>query len=473
MRAVDVAIIGAGTAGLSARREVAKLTDNYVVIDDGVLGTTCARVGCMPSKVLIQVANDFYRRHSLAEEGISGAEHLRIDHAEVMAHVRKLRDRFVRGVMGGLQSWEGHLIRKRARFESLDVLDLGDEKIQAKTTIIATGSSPILPGPWRNVAHRLVDTDAFFELPTLPKRIVVVGLGVIGLELGQALSRLGVEVTAVTLDKALGGLSEPALQDYAFEKIGREFPIHLEPVESLREDGDDLVLVLRSGKELRADRALLTMGRRPNLAGLGIEDVGIVTTRGIPAFDGGTFRVERTPWYLVGDVNAARPLLHEAADEGRIAGYNAVRPEAHCFKRRTGLGITFSDPNIAVVGQSHRQLTEAGADFVIGEASYEGQGRAIVKLKEVGRLHVYADRATGALLGSELFAPEGEHLAHLLAWAMAAGLSVRETLSLPFYHPVLEEGLRTALRAAAGQVATNPGTLEVLRCADPPVGVKA
>ncbi len=475
MRQVDVAIIGAGTAGLSARREVAKVTDNYVIIDDGILGTTCARVGCMPSKVLIQVANDFHRRHKLAQEGISGGEALTIDHAEVMEHVRALRDRFVRGVMSSFEGFSEKLIRKRARFAALDVLDLGDEKIRATKTVIATGSSPIVPGPWRELSHRLIDTDDFFELPTLPKRVVVIGLGVIGLELGQALSRLGVEVTAVTLDKAVGGLTDPALQDYAFSTFEGEFPIHLEPVESLREDAatGDLLVVLRSGQELRADSALLTMGRRPNVGGLGIEELGIATTRGIPAFDSGTFRVDGTPWYLAGDGNAERPLLHEAADEGRIAGYNAVRDEPHCFQRRTGLGITFSDPNIAIVGESHRALSDAGVDVITGAASYEGQGRAIVKLKEVGKLHVYADRASGRLLGAELFAPEGEHLAHLLAWALASGLTARETLSLPFYHPVLEEGLRTALRDAARQTAQQPGELEVLRCADPPVGVRA
>ena len=112
MKKLDVIIIGAGTAGLSARREVEKKTSNYLVVDDGPLGTTCARVGCMPSKVLIQVANDYHRRHSLAEEGIHGASELSLDGKEVMQHVRKLRDRFVRGVMGGMEEWtKEHLLR--------------------------------------------------------------------------------------------------------------------------------------------------------------------------------------------------------------------------------------------------------------------------------------------------------------------------------------------------------------------------
>ena len=120
MKNYDVAIIGAGTSGLSARREVARLTDSYVVIDEGELGTTCARVGCMPSKVLIQVAEDFHRRGHYDAIGITGGDSLAVDTTRVMSHVRSLRDRFVRGVRNDMESWIGdHLIRKRARFADL------------------------------------------------------------------------------------------------------------------------------------------------------------------------------------------------------------------------------------------------------------------------------------------------------------------------------------------------------------------
>ena len=198
MREVEVAIIGAGSAGLAARREVAKVTDNYVVIEAGALGTTCARVGCMPSKVLIQAANDFERRKQMAEEGILGSEQLRIDTKQVMAHVRKLRDRFVRAVKNDMNDWvQTHLIQKRATFVDRNTLDLGDEKIRAKKIIIATGSRPILPKAWEPYKSHLINTDQFFEQEDLPGSVAIIGLGVIGLELGQALHRLGVRVTGV------------------------------------------------------------------------------------------------------------------------------------------------------------------------------------------------------------------------------------------------------------------------------------
>lgn len=465
-----VAIIGAGTAGLSARREVARVTDDYVVIDDGVLGTTCARVGCMPSKVLIQVANDFHRRGAFAEQGIEGADQLRVDQPAVMRHVRALRDRFVRAVRADMTSWEDHLLRKRARFIDLNTLELTEPgapttRITADRIVIATGSTPILPRAWEPFRHRLFDTDTLFERESLPARLAVVGLGVIGLELGQALSRLGVQVVGVTIDDAYGGLSDPVVRAYAHGVFSAELPVHVSPVERLEEEGDQLVLHLADGTRLEVDAALLTMGRRPQLASLGVSEL-VPTERGLPAFAQNTFRVEGAPWYIVGDANARRPLLHEAADEGRIAGYNAARDTDHCFQPRTSLTVTFSEPNIAMVGESHRQLEARGADFVTGSVSFEGQGRAIVKLAESGLLHVYAERGSGKLLGAELIAPDGEHLAHMLSWAISAGASARDVLAFPFYHPTIEEGLRTALRAAARLASDDDPSLEVLRCGD-------
>ena len=147
-----------------------------------------------------------------------------------------------------------------------------------------------------------------------------------------------------------------------------------------------------------------------------------------------------------------------------------MQQERLCFKKRTPLGIVFSNPNIASVGKSYTQLTEAGVAFETGEVSFEGQGRAITKLSEEGLALIFGDKTTGEILGAEIYAPEAEHLAHLLAWAIEAKLSVRDALAMPFYHPVLEEGLRTALRDLASKIETKPQTLEVLRCQDAPVG---
>ena len=438
MKEVDVAIIGAGTAGLSARREVAKHTDNYVVIDDGPLGTTCARVGCMPSKVLIEAANIFHKRNHFNEVGISGGENLKASTKDAMIHVRKLRDRFVRAVKSDLESWTSdHLLAKRARFVSQNILDLGDEQITAKKIIIATGSSPILPDDWRPYQKYLLNTDDFFEQEDLPHDMAVIGLGVIGIELGQALSRLGHNVVGIGRGPSIAGLSDPILQSYVAKTFNEEFKIIQGGVSKLEEKNGRLELTV-ADQVVEVDKALVAIGRRPNVSGLNLEKIGVeLNNRGMPELHEGTYQIKGTPIYFVGDVNGERPILHEAADEGRIAGYNAMREEQQCFRRRTKLGITFSSPNIATIGMSHKELTEKNKKFITGEVSFEGQGRAIVKLEEKGLLHIYVDPNNAKILGVELFAPDGEHLAHLIAWAIEAGIDANQALSLPFYHPVI------------------------------------
>ncbi len=470
----DVVIIGAGTAGLSARREVANKTDNYLVIDDGPLGTTCARVGCMPSKVLIQVANDFHRRHKFSELGISGEEHLSIDHKAVMNHVRGLRDRFVRSVNSGMETWiETHLKRKRAKFVDRETLDLEGEIIKADKIIIATGSRPIVPGPWQEYKDYIVNTDEFFEMEELPKKVAVIGLGVIGIELGQALSRLGIEVIGITVGKEIGGVTDPKLQDYIASKMEEEFEIAYDGAEIIG-PVDGGIKVKSGEKEWVVEKLFLTMGRKANIDKVDIENLDVpLNDRGMPEFSATTFKIKDTNVFIAGDVTSERPLLHEAADEGRIVGHNAVAKNTQCYKRRTPLGITFSSPNIATIGKRYRELKNDKIDFVTGEVSYEGQGRAIVKLQEKGRLHIFADKADGKILGAELFAPSGEHMAHLLAWSLTLNLTVKEALAMPFYHPVLEEGLRTALRDAQNKLKeadeNDENLIELFRCQDPPI----
>ena len=135
MKEYDVAIIGAGTAGLTARAEVAKKTDDYVVVDGGILGTTCARVGCMPSKALIEVANTFHKQALFQDYGLGNLNPGIPDYKKVMAHVRSLRDRFAGGVIRGMEKWKEHFIPKNARFIDSNTLDLGDERIRAKKII--------------------------------------------------------------------------------------------------------------------------------------------------------------------------------------------------------------------------------------------------------------------------------------------------------------------------------------------------
>jgi dihydrolipoamide dehydrogenase len=177
----------------------------------------------------------------------------------------------------------------------------------------------------------------------------------------------------------------------------------------------------------------------------------------MPPWDPTTTRIGELDVFLAGDADGHAALLHEAADDGYIAGHNAVADDPTCFTRRTPLGIVFTEPGIAVVGQRHADIAP-GTAFE-GEVDFRRQGRARVAQRNQGLLRIYAERDSGRLLGAEMCAPAAEHLAHLLALAIGQDLTVHDLLRLPFYHPVIEEGLRTALRDLARHYPSNPSDL--------------
>ncbi len=171
----------------------------------------------------------------------------------------------------------------------------------------------------------------------------------------------------------------------------------------------------------------------------------------LPHFDAATMQCGAAPIFLAGDVSASRAVLHEASDEGHIAGGNAARfPQVQAQARRVPLQIAFTDPQIAVVGDGGAALRRGPVE--VGEVSYADQGRARVIGKNAGLVRIYAGREGGELLGAEMFGPGVEHTAHLLAWAVQSGVDVQRALQMPFYHPVLEEGIRTALRDLAARL---------------------
>ncbi|MBA3597741.1 MAG: dihydrolipoyl dehydrogenase [Methylibium sp.] len=457
-RKVEVAIIGAGSAGLSAWRAAREHSDKVVVIDAGPLGTTCARVGCMPSKLLIAAADAAHRAQHAGAFGID-VQGVRIDGRRVMQRVKNERDRFVGFVLEDMDRSieDENLLRGHARFVADGVLrvegpDL-DVQVQAERIVIATGSRPDVPAAWRSaLGERLIVNDDVFDWIDLPASVAVIGTGVLGLEIAQALHRLGVRVRLLGRSAEVGPLTDPALAALAAELFDIALPLHRKAeLLDLARDGDGVSLHWRTpGGEHRErfDLLLAATGRRPNTDSLGLENTTLpLDAHGTPRFDPLTLQVEGEPVFIAGDANHDRPLLHEAADEGRIAGGNAGRwPALEQGLRRTPLTIAFCEPQIAIAGQSHAALRAARTAFATGAVSFVDQGRSRVMGINAGALHVYAAPDTRRLLGAEMIGPAAEHIGHLLAWSVQRGETVDTALEQPFYHPVIEEGLRTALR---------------------------
>jgi len=467
---VDVAILGSGTAGLNAMGRVKRAGKEFVLINGGEPGTTCARVGCMPSKVLIQIAEDFHRRGVYGRMGIEKHESMHLNAQDSMEHVRDLRDNFVDRV---LSNSTDHLppdvfIEQYARFIEPNLLQLDNgDQIQADSFVIATGSTPVMPGAWKAFGDRIVTTDEFFELEDLPDSMAIVGLGVIGLEIGQSLSRMGVEVTGIDMAETIGGITDPEVNKEAVTILGKEFPIWLGHAVDIAEEPDGRLKVTAGENSVVVNKVLASLGRRPNIDKLGLDKLGVVVDeRGIPQYNPNTMQIGDLPIFLAGDVNGDRPILHEAGDEGKIAGYNAAHHEITAFKRKTPLAIVFSDPNIISVGQRYANLDPDTS--VVGEMKIAPVGRALIMAKNRGVIRVYAEKASGKLLGAEMITPKGENLGHLLAWSIQTGMTVGQMLQMPFYHPVIEEALQAALNNVYHKVENkNPTPVTELELLNP------
>lgn len=453
---VDVAIIGAGSAGLFALSKVRRATDRYALIDGGELGTTCARVGCMPSKVAIQVGEDFHRRGIFDRMGIEDGDELSLNGEDAMEHVRDLRDVFVDQVLSSSTDEMGEeFIEGHARFVSPTELRVGEDlTVHARAVVIATGSRPVVPAAWKAFGDRILTTDELFELESLPESLAVIGLGTIGLEMGQALHRMGVQVTGIDRLDHVGGLQDPAVQQMAVDTIGRELPLWLGTPAELSAEGER-IRVTAGEQSVVVDRVLAAMGRTPNVEGLGLENLGVpLDDRGLPEFDSNTMQVGDLPVYIAGDVTGDLAILHEAGTEGRIAGYNAAQDTPVRFRRQPALAINFCDPNIAMVGTPWNELDQER--IAIGEMKFAPLGRALIMGRNKGLLRVYADREDGRILGASMACTRGEHLAHLLAWSIQQGQTVYDLLRMPFYHPSIEEGLQGALNDLRTKIARHP-----------------
>ena len=450
-RRVDVAVIGAGTAGLAAYRAAKASGVSAAIIEGGPYGTTCARVGCMPSKLLIAAAEAAHGIERAQGFGVHAGP-ARIDGREVMARVKRERDRFVGFVVKGVDAIaEPDRIRGHARFIDRNTLEVEGIRMTARSIVIATGSRPAVPPMLQGLGDRLIVNDDVFSWDDLPKSVAVFGPGVIGLELGQALARLGVRVVVLGRGGRVGPITDPAVRKAAIDAFSAEF--HLDPdahVSRVERIGNEVEVdyVGPKGEKLRErfEYVLAATGRIPNVDKLDLEATGLERGHhGVPVFDPRTTQAGTSNIFVAGDASNFLPLLHEAADEGKIAGANAARyPGVQMGQRRAPLGVVFTDPQIAIVGGGFSSLHSHA--IAAGEVSFEDQGRSRVMLRNKGLLRVYGDPSTGRFLGAEMVGPDAEHIGHLLAWALQSRLTVAGMLDMPFYHPVVEEGLRTALR---------------------------
>ncbi|WP_290652104.1 dihydrolipoyl dehydrogenase [Aquisalimonas sp.] len=447
---VEYAIIGAGTSGLGAYSKISRKTDSLVMIQDGPYGTTCARVGCMPSKLLITAADYAHNLVTSDFFGVRASGH--VDGRKVLERVRRERDhRFVANNLRYVAKIPArHKLEGHARFIGPGQLRVGESvEVNAKKFILACGSRPAVGAVFEPVMARVLTSDTVFELEDLPRSIAVIGMGIIALELGQALHRLGVDTTIYGRSGKINALTHPAMQQHALDILGTELDIYPSGhVMRTWEDAEGAWIEYEQSNGQRVtkvfDRVLVATGRISNVDRLGMDRTGLeFTETGTATFDPRTMRFFDYPIFIAGDATDDLPVWHEAFDEGRIAADNALSyPKLVPAERRPPLMVLFTDPQIAIIGQSFRQLK--GRELVIGDLPFASP-RHVVWNKVQGRIQVYLDARTGVILGAELLGYKAEHLAHLLALAITHSMTAEQVLSMPVYHPTAEELLRDVL----------------------------
>ncbi len=452
----DLVVIGAGPGGYVAAIRGAQLGLKVACIDkETKLGGTCLRIGCIPSKALLESSERFAEtRDQLADHGVEVGE-VSLDLAKMLQRKDRIVDTLTRGIDGLFKKNKVARFQGKARISEPGLVRVtGEEEVdlRAKHILIATGSQS---APLKGVevdGDRIGTSTEALSYPEVPKHLVVIGAGYIGLELGSVWRRLGAKVTVLEfLDRILPGtdseLAAEALK--VFKKQGIQFQLGCR-VTSATSKGKKCQVAAEGIEPIRCDRVLLAVGRIPNTDGLGLEKVGIeLDERGrIPVNE--HFATSADGVFAIGDVIRGPMLAHKAEEEGvacveRLAtGYGHVDYDAIP-------GVCYTHPEIASVGRTEDQLKEAGVAYQKGVFPFMGNGRARSLGDTTGRVKVLADKATDRVLGVHILGPRaGDLIAEAVA-AMAFGASSEDIARVCHAHPTLSEAVKEAAMAVSGQ----------------------
>ena len=449
VREVDVAVIGGGPGGYSAAFRCAELGLEAVIVDaDKRLGGACLFEGCIPSKALLHVAAVLSEAERAKEFGVDfGEPRISLDPLRKWKSERVV-GKLARGLASVARGKSVDVVGGRAVFEDSRSLRVeGDEpqKIRFKHAIVATGSAPSpLPGVDLK-SDRLMDSTAALEIPDIPARLLVIGGGYIGLELGQVYAALGSEVTVVEmLDGLLPGADRDLVQHLA-RRCERMFKaIRLSTrVSGLRETGGAVEARLGEGETATFDRVLVAVGRRPRTAGLGLEATRArLGERGFVEIDERCRTADPHVW-AVGDVTGEPMLAHRAMRQGKVAA-EAIAGRPAAFDNVVVPAVVFTDPEVAWCGLSERDAQAAGRTVKVAKFQWAASGRAATLGRADGLTKLVVDPETGRVLGVGIVGPGAGELIAEGALAVETAM-LAEDLALTIHtHPTLSETLMEA-----------------------------
>ncbi len=454
MAEFDAIIIGGGPGGYVCAIRCAQLGLKVAVVEGrDTLGGTCLNVGCIPSKALLNATHHLHEAHENFEKmGLMGAAPT-VDWAKMLGYKDDVIGQNTKGIEFLFKKNKVTWIKGWASIPAPGQVKVGDEVHTAKNIVIATGSES---SPLNGVTideEVVVTSTGALTLEAIPKKLVVIGAGVIGLEMGSVYARLGAEVTVIEyLDAITPGMDAEVAKSFQriLQKQGLKFILGaaVQGVDK-GQTGATVRYKLRkddSDATLEADTVLVATGRRPYLAGLGLDTLGVeMLPRGQVKTDA-HFATNIKGLYAIGDAITGPMLAHKAEDEGMALAEILAGKSGH-VNYNVIPGVIYTTPEVASVGQTEEQLKTEGRAYKVGKFSFMGNGRAKAVFQGDGFVKILADKATDRILGAHIIGPMAGDLIHEICVAMEFGASAQDLALTCHAHPTYSEAVREAALA--------------------------
>jgi pyruvate/2-oxoglutarate dehydrogenase complex dihydrolipoamide dehydrogenase (E3) component len=439
----DLVVVGAGSAGYAAARTARDFHCDVALVDEGPLGGLCILRGCMPSKALLASSDALYDARESRVLGIA-ARSFEVDMPFIAHRKRALVNDFADYRIAGIVEFP--LYDGKARFLSPTELAVGaDTVLESNAFIVATGSTvpPAVLDGLGEIGY--IDSDGVLELERIPESVIVLGGGYTACELGQFLARLGATTTMLIRSGHLLTDTDDDVGDALtayFRDEGIDVVTGTKLLGAHRREGKKVVRYARDGVEHEAvaEEIFYALGRAPNLAHLGLERAGVAYSVAAGVEVDVTLRTTNPNIFAVGDVTGDYMLVHVAIYQGEIAARNACLKGAERVDYRLVSAHTvFTDPQVAAVGASEKELQAKGISYVVGRYDFAEHGKAQCLAKTKGFVKMMADPESGRILGATVIGPDGSELIHEVIVAMNFDASVAQFMRIPHLHPTLAE----------------------------------
>jgi dihydrolipoamide dehydrogenase len=452
----DTIVIGAGPGGYVAAIRAAQLGQKVTIVEKGELGGVCLNVGCIPSKALIAAGHKYETAMHSESIGIT-AENVKVDFSKVQAWKASVVKKLTGGVQGLLKGNKVTIVKGEAYFNDANSLRVMDESSAQtytfKNAIIATGSRPI-ELPAFKYSKRVLDSTGALALTEIPKKLVVIGGGYIGTELGGAYANFGTQVTILEgMDEILNGFEKQmsAIVKKNLKKKGAEI-ITKAFAKGVNETENGVTVTYEVNgeqKSVDADYVFVMVGRRPNSDEMGLEQVGVeLNERGVITIDK-QCRTSVSNIYAIGDVVPGPPLAHKASYEGKIAAeaISGLNSEIDYL----GIpAVVFSDPELASVGYTEKQAKDEGIDVIAAKFPFAANGRALALDATEGFLKLITRKEDGLVIGAQIAGPSASDMIAELGLAIEAGMTAEDLAMTIHAHPTLGEITMEAAEVALG-----------------------